>query len=449
MPATDDPLRAVPSVACFAARSGEAGDGRRLCLLAVEVVASAAASVSRPPIDLVLVVDRSSSMVGARISAAVEAARQICLRLGGQDRLGVVAFDASAQVVRPSGPVGPGVAAEVALALSELGVGYGTNISEGWEKGAGLISRGGVPRASRTVLLLTDGLPSMGLRKPEELATLAAAGVDHGIATTAVGIGDGFDEQLLERMAHAGGGAFRFVQHEDDTVAVADEEVEGLTRLGADNAVLHVGFAPAVDRYEVLHDVPCRPDGDGTAIELGRLFAGRPRGIVIEAVCAPDALHLGVVGLSCLSVAGVSLNVEPVRILLPAPGQERSDAGLVGRYYVPLRIAEWQRRIWERGRDADPSRLRRVIAEALASVAAIPEELRASTEAREAVSRLHAVCDRIREILDDKNADEAQRRSRTSLTFKGLAEDTANTMMGQTNSPEGQHRRRRGWARRR
>jgi Ca-activated chloride channel family protein len=82
-----------PSIACWVARSGTAEGGLARCLVAVEVTPPQAASVSRPPVDLVLVVDRSSSMVGPRIAAAVEAARQICLRLDARDRLAVVAFD--------------------------------------------------------------------------------------------------------------------------------------------------------------------------------------------------------------------------------------------------------------------------------------------------------------------------------------------------------------------
>ena len=437
-----------PSLACWVARAD--GVEGRCRLVAVEISPPASAEVRRPPVDLILVVDRSSSMVGPRIAAAVEAARQVCLRLGDRDRLGVVAFDSKAQVVRPPGPVGPGIAAEVAVSLTERGVGYGTNISDGWEKAATLISRGGIPGASRTLLLLTDGMPSRGQRDEDDLAALAAAGFAHGIVTTTVGIGDRFDEELLARMAHAGGGSFRFVQHEDDTTAVAEEEVEGLTRLGAEQVVLHVGFAAPVKRWEVLHDVPCRPDGDGTAIELGRIFAGRPRGIVIETDCEPDALHLGAVGLSCLSAAGETITVEPVRMMLPAPGQDRFDAELVGRHYVPLRIAGWQRKIWERGRDSDLSKLRAVMAEAAEDAASIPEELRTSPEARDAIGRLHTACDRIVEILEDRGVGEETRKSRTSLTLKGIAEDTANTMMGVTQGGESTGRRkRRGWGRNR
>ena len=126
----ETPDDAVPILACWVAPFPGGPEGA--CIAAIEVMAPVAADVERPRIDLVVAVDRSSSMVGPRIAAAVEAVRQICLRLGQGDRLGVVAFDADVSIVRAPGPVEPGTAREVAVSLAELGVGYGTNIAGGW-----------------------------------------------------------------------------------------------------------------------------------------------------------------------------------------------------------------------------------------------------------------------------------------------------------------------------
>ena len=441
MTAADD----KPSLGCAVARLDGAADSP--LFVTVEVTPPRPEGVQRPPIDLLLVLDRSSSMVGPRIAAAVEVARQICLRLGEGDRLGVVAFDSYPEVIRPPGPVDERTATELAVALTERGVGFGTNISGGWEVAAELITRGGVPRASRTILLLTDGLPSRGLMSNDDLAALARAGFGRGVVTAAVGIGERFDEELLTRMAHAGGGTFRYAATEDDTVAVADEEVDGLTMLAADRAVLHVGFSPVVRRYEVLNAVPCKPEGDGTAVELGRLFAGRPRAVVVEVACSPGAGHIGAVGLSCLDLAGNVVEVEPQRLMLPAPGQEADDATLVGRHLVPILVARWQRKVWERGRDADASKVREVIELARQDIARLPEPLAASDEARDAIGRLSSVCDRILEILSDRGADADERRTRTEHTLKSLAEQTSNTMLGLGTSSDSAPRRRRGWGR--
>lgn len=396
-----------------------AGPGEWLALVAVEPTAPPAGQ-ARPPVDLVLAVDRSSSMVGPRIAAAIEAVRQIGLLLDGRDRLGIVAFDARARVVMA--PQAPDVEAlgQAMLDLTGLGVGLGTNIGEGWSKARELAGLGGVAGAARTILLLTDGRPSRGRRKAAELAALARDGYRAGIVTTTVGMGHRFDEQLLAGMATAGGGAFRYVQFDDDAATVAREEVQGLTARVADDAVLHVGFtARAAKRFELLHDLPSRPDGDGAAVELGRLFAGTPRHVLARLSSRRDVRQLGAAGLSCRRPGGELDEIEPARIEVPGADEADRDAAGVGAAYVPLRVARWQRKIWECGNDRTMKQLLRVFDASSQELADLPEALKASPEAREAVARLEATCNRILE------------EGRVSAdTRKRLTEDTQITLHG-------------------
>ena len=129
------PHPSSPELGCWVSPKPGMSDGE--WLVAIEVMPpEELKSTERPPLDLVLVVDRSSSMVGPRIAAAVEAARQLCLRLNERDRVGVVAFDTNVYTVRKPDAATPGTASEVSVALTELGVGYGTNISAGWRRAA-------------------------------------------------------------------------------------------------------------------------------------------------------------------------------------------------------------------------------------------------------------------------------------------------------------------------
>jgi hypothetical protein len=93
---------------------------------------------TRPPVCLGIAIDRSSSMVGTRMSLAIEAVRQICSRLGERDSLCVVAFDASTKIVRPPGAVGNETAMRVsgslvscASVLVEAGLFLGLLVADG------------------------------------------------------------------------------------------------------------------------------------------------------------------------------------------------------------------------------------------------------------------------------------------------------------------------------
>ena len=210
--------------------------------------------------------------------------------------------------------------------------------------------------------------------------------------------------------------------------------VKTLARAGviAEEVTLHLGFGKAVTHYEVLHELKCRPDGDGIAVEMGRLFAGRPRNLLIQLALNGDPRHLGAVGLSCVSADGGSAEVGPTRILMPAPGQEATDQERVGASLVPLMVARWQQKIWECGRDASFQRLKHVIASSRQELGSMPEGLLSAPEAREAVGRFHQACQRLEVILQDATANGEDRRRNTEMALKGLTEESTHTVLGVT-----------------
>ncbi len=61
------------------------------------------------------------------------------------------------------------------------------------------------------VLLLTDGLANVGITDRDELARHAAELRARGVSTTTFGVGNDFDEALLQAMADAGGGHFYYI----------------------------------------------------------------------------------------------------------------------------------------------------------------------------------------------------------------------------------------------
>ena len=136
----------------------------------------AVAEGRRRPVNLALVIDRSSSMRGPRLAQAVLAVRKLVERLDARDRIAVVAFDASVRTVLPPGPVTPETRARLMTELDRLDTGAGTNLAAGWKKGCELVASGFVREAAARVVLLTDGLPSVGIRDGEKLAAIAGPG---------------------------------------------------------------------------------------------------------------------------------------------------------------------------------------------------------------------------------------------------------------------------------
>ncbi len=158
----------------------------------------------RPPLDLLLALDLSSSMdqAGAdgrsKLSAAIQASAGLVDLLDWQrDRMALVGFSAGSRLLSPFGsdPAAlPGV-------LDGLASAEGTRIDLGLGEARRAWQAGDRPGARRVLILLTDGRQDGG----QEQAALAEAGLlrDAGVALYAVGLGPDHDAQLLAAIAGA------------------------------------------------------------------------------------------------------------------------------------------------------------------------------------------------------------------------------------------------------
>ncbi|MCC6581216.1 MAG: VWA domain-containing protein [Phycisphaeraceae bacterium] len=163
---------------------------------------------------LVLVIDRSGSMhatVGTgtvtQMQVANEAAVLAVSTLYPQDRFGVVGFDSKADWVIDLGTHAD--RANVFKTIRAINAAGGTNIYDGlnlaYEALAPLTER---DAAVRHILLMTDGR-TQGNTDFNELTQKIRA---RGITVSTVGIGNGVDTELLEKLAQRGGGTFHAVQ---------------------------------------------------------------------------------------------------------------------------------------------------------------------------------------------------------------------------------------------
>ena len=166
---------------------------------------------SRAPINVMLVLDRSGSMGGAPLAAAIEAAQRFAGFLGANDRLGVVAFDDEVRVIAsPSAGGDP----SVRNAIGQIRAGGSTNLSGGWLKAFELARLGIVDGVNR-IVLLTDGQANAGLTDSGALAAMVRSGAESGVSTTCIGFGAGFNEDLLQALGREGRGNYWYVEHDD------------------------------------------------------------------------------------------------------------------------------------------------------------------------------------------------------------------------------------------
>lgn len=257
--------------------------------LLVRLEAEGAVEPDRKPVNLSLVIDRSSSMRGPRIAQACRAARMLVDQLTERDRLSIITFDGGARVLFGPAGVDDAGRAELAAALADIETGVGTNLAAGIKKGAEAIRSGFVRGAVSRLILLTDGQPSVGITDADRLGTIVENELGRGVTTTTMGLGEGFDDEMLAMLAQRGRGGFYYLAHPADIPAAFGQELAGVFAIAATKTELKLLPHKDVVQVEVAHRLPSRPLADGLMVEVGELAAGAPRQVLFRLTRLADA----------------------------------------------------------------------------------------------------------------------------------------------------------------
>ena len=180
------------------------------------------------PKRLSLVVDRSGSMSGQPLHEALKCVQHIAECMTPQDRISVVVYDDNVNVLMPLGPVTSPDAMK--RLLSTVDSGGSTNLFGGWEDGAKQLEKGQDSSISR-VILLSDGQANHGLLEQDAIEKHCREWLAKGVSTTTVGLGRGFNEDLMISMAKSGGGQQYYGQSALDLFDSFAEELSLLQAL--------------------------------------------------------------------------------------------------------------------------------------------------------------------------------------------------------------------------
>lgn len=249
------------------------------------VEAQPSAPPSAPvPLNFCLVLDRSGSMQGAKLTALKAATQRLIDQLTPEDIVSIVIFDDTVQVVVPAMQATDKEAIKAQVAtIEESG---GTAMSLGLQAGQGELQKFANPDRLSRLLVLTDG-QTWG--DEDTCRSIAKSLGDAGVQITALGLGAEWNEKLLDDMAEASGGTSDYIADPAAIDQFFQRAVKQAQGTAAQDARLLLRLARDVTPRAVHRATPTianlgyQPIGENeVAVKLGDLSYGSGGSVVID-----------------------------------------------------------------------------------------------------------------------------------------------------------------------
>lgn len=200
------------------------------------------------PLNLCLILDHSGSMGGASLEKVKKAANRLVDRLNPGDRLSVVVFDHRAKVLVPNQIIQERERDRIKQQINRLAADGGTSIDEGLKLGIEELAKGKSDTISQA-FLLTDGENEHG--DNNRCIKLAQLSASYNLTLNTLGIGDNWNQDILERVADAGLGTMSYIQSPEQAIEEFSRLFNRAQSVGLTNAYLLFSLLPKIRLAEL------------------------------------------------------------------------------------------------------------------------------------------------------------------------------------------------------
>jgi Ca-activated chloride channel homolog len=237
------------------------------------------AEKDRMPVNVTIVIDKSGSMQGEKIEQARNAAIQAVDRLRDSDIVSIVTYDSSVTVLVPATKASD--RESIKAKISSISPSGNTALFAGVSKGAAEVRKFLDEQRVNRVILLSDGLANVGPKSPAELEQLGESLIKEGISVSTMGLGLGYNEDLMSRLALASSGNHVFIENAENLVEVFQSEFDDVLSVVAQKIRIEAQLAEGVRPVKVLN-YPADITGQKVSIDLGQLYSSQERYFVVE-----------------------------------------------------------------------------------------------------------------------------------------------------------------------
>lgn len=194
-----------------------------------------------PPLNVCLVLDRSTSMQGVRMDTVKTAAVELIRQLRPEDRLAIVLFSDRAEVLLPAGKRLDRTLIETQIQM--IRASGGTEIFQGLQAGFEEVNLNSTRSLINHIILITDGRTYGDEDQCLQLADTAAT---QGIRITGLGIGTEWNDVFLDELTGRTGGTSLYISRASDIRSFLQEKFTSLKQIFAERVTLNLNLSPEV-----------------------------------------------------------------------------------------------------------------------------------------------------------------------------------------------------------
>jgi len=303
-------------------------DEPQMLYLILEIEAPAQArQAPAPPLNVCLVLDRSTSMQGEKMDTVKSAAIQVLRNLRPQDILSVVAFSDRAEVIIPASYLQDRQRLEAKIQMVQPS--GATEMLQGLELGAKEVVRSLDPKRINHIILLTDGHTYGDEQECLELASKLA---EHGIGISGMGIGQEWNDIFLDVLSTRTGGSSAYITQPKDIKRLLLEKFNALAHTYSEDVTLEL---KPIEDVELTYAFRIQPDPspialDQSTLHLGSILQDASTRVIFEYIIQPKAVKSNSMtfldGSLRVSIASHPLPVPALPMRLVRPVSDSPEA---------------------------------------------------------------------------------------------------------------------------
>jgi Ca-activated chloride channel family protein len=262
---------------------------QQLVYVYIEARADEGIAAVRNPLNLAMVLDKSGSMEGVKIVNLRKAAKNVIGMLDEDDYVSITTFSDRVFKIAPSQSASDKSALEAVI--DSIRDGGGTAMSGGMEQGLKELKKYLSPDRVNRMLLLTDG---QTFGDEDECRKLGAEMGTEDVVIQALGLGEDWNEDLLDEVAEASGGNADFIETPDEIADFFQEAVQRMQATVVQNAYLILRLVTGVVPRQVWRVTPMienlgyRPLSDeDVQVELGEMDKDVGFSLLVELLISP------------------------------------------------------------------------------------------------------------------------------------------------------------------